>query len=95
VTKVAAWKRLPAIDQILELLATDKEWHDISEIALRAQLSESETMHIVDFLAKGGFLLLKKHGQKAKIEERTVKFLEQISESSVPQRDGFSIHCKT
>jgi DNA-binding IclR family transcriptional regulator len=79
VTKVATWKKSHAIDHILEFLANDGAWHSIGEIATATQLSQSETVRIVDFLATHNFVQLDKHSQRAKIEERTAEFLKHIS----------------
>jgi DNA-binding IclR family transcriptional regulator len=100
VTKVATWKKSYAIDYILEFLAKDGAWHSISEIAAATQLSQSDTVRILDFLATQNFVQLDKHGRRAKIEERTAEFLKrvseeehQISELDALHSDSFSTHC--
>ena len=70
--------KLQAMDEILEVLATDKAWHSLDEIAKRATLLKQETTDIVWFLALHRFIVLKEHGKKARIRASTSSFLEQI-----------------
>lgn len=66
------------IDQILEVLATDKAWHSIDEIAKRTNRGRQETAEIMRFLAAHQFILLNKHGKEAKIKEDISRFLMDI-----------------
>jgi predicted transcriptional regulator len=79
---------LQAIDRVLEILATDKAWHSVDEIAERANLLRQETTEIIRFLAMNEFIFLDERGKKAKIKEKIDKFLVQIQkeeEQSAPQ----------
>ena len=66
------------IDQILEVLATDKAWHSIDEIAKRTNRGRQETAEIMRFLAAHQFILLNKRGKEAKIKEDISRFLMDI-----------------
>ena len=77
-TRVAASEKLWAVDQILELLASDESWHSIEDVAGRTQLSESETSHIIDFLAAYRLIKLDKQGRRAKTDRKTARLLKQI-----------------
>jgi DNA-binding IclR family transcriptional regulator len=66
------------MDEILEILARDRAWHSLDEIANRATLPKQETADIVWFLALYRFIVLKEHGNKARIRAGTSSFLEQI-----------------
>lgn len=65
-------------DRILELLAQDKAWHTIEEIAQRTRVSEAEATEVTTFLASLTFIQLDKDHKKAKIDERTSRFLAEI-----------------
>lgn len=71
---------LQEIDRVLEVLVTDKLWHTIGELAERANLPKRETAEITDFLAVHRFILLNKHGEKARIKKDVNRFLAEIQD---------------
>jgi DNA-binding IclR family transcriptional regulator len=66
------------IDRILELLATDRAWHSIDELAEKTGLPVGEIIEVVQFLATHEFILLKEQGKRAKIEDSLNLFLTRI-----------------
>jgi DNA-binding IclR family transcriptional regulator len=78
VIRVAVEEKLLAADQILELLANDESWHDITDIVERTQLSESETLRIIDFLSAQRLIVLDRRGERAKTDKKTARLLKQI-----------------
>lgn len=66
------------IDRILELLAMDRAWHSIDELAEKTDLRVEEIIEIVGFLATHQFISLNEQGKRAKIEESTDRFLIRI-----------------
>jgi len=80
----------PLIDEILELLAKDKEWHTVDEIARKTRVSKTEAADALNFLASITFIQLDKERKRARIDERTDRFLteikdEETSEAKVPR----------
>jgi hypothetical protein len=74
---------LEEVDLILELLATDKAWHSMDELARISGLSRLETADIVDFLSTHKFVLLNTQSKKARIKEDVNRFLEKTRESAL------------
>lgn len=68
------------VDRILELLAADRAWHSMDELAHDAGLSKLETADILDFLSTHKLVLLNKQGKKARIKEDVNRFLEKTRE---------------
>jgi predicted transcriptional regulator len=66
------------IDRVLELLAMDRAWHSINELAEKTGLQAEEITEVVEFLATHEFILLNDQGKRAKIEDSTNRFLTQI-----------------
>lgn len=66
------------IDRVLELLAMDRAWHSIDELAEKTHLRVEEIIEIVEFLATHKFILLSEQGKKAKIEDSVNLFLTRI-----------------
>ena len=81
------------IDQVLELLAQDKAWHTVEDIAQKTHVSKAEAAEVTSFLASLTFIQLDKDRKKAKIDERMNRFLteikseeeQEINESNVPR----------
>jgi DNA-binding IclR family transcriptional regulator len=71
-------EKLESIDQVLEVLAADKAWHSIDEIARRTDLATQETTEIIGFLAAHRFIILNKHGEHARIKADISRFLTDI-----------------
>jgi hypothetical protein len=80
--KMSEREKKDPLDQILELLANEESWHSIDEIAERTHLSETETLHIIKFLAAQRLIILDKHGQNAKTGKKTARLLRQIFEEA-------------
>ena len=68
----------PAIDRVLEFLATNNEWHTLDEIAQETALPAWEIAEIVSFLTTNQFISLNKAGNKAKIRKIVNTFMTQI-----------------
>ncbi|MGD0158817.1 MAG: hypothetical protein ABSB89_00800 [Candidatus Bathyarchaeia archaeon] len=66
------------IDRILELLATDRDWHSISELAEKTDLRMKDAEEITEFLAAHKFISLNDQGKRAKIERTVSLFLTRI-----------------
>ena len=66
------------IDRVLELLAQDKAWHTVEDIAQKTHVSKAEAAEVTNFLASLTFIQLDKDRKKAKIDERTNRFLTEI-----------------
>ncbi len=66
------------IDHILEILATDREWHSISELAEKTDLRTKDVEEIAEFLAAHKFISLNDRGKRAKIERTVTLFLTRI-----------------
>jgi DNA-binding IclR family transcriptional regulator len=75
----------PLTDEILELLAEDKEWHTVDEIARKTCVSRTEAADAVSFLASIKFIQLDKERKKARIDERTDRFLTEIKEEETSE----------
>jgi len=75
---------LRTMNQLLDILAEDKTWHSIDEIAERIGIPRRETREIVDFLAAHNFIQMDKNRERARISERIEKFLAEISKEEEP-----------
>lgn len=67
-----------AIDQIFKLLAENRGWHTIDEITEKIQIPKTEAADIINFLAAHKFIQLDRERKRAKIGERTNRFLTEI-----------------
>ena len=79
------------IDQVLELLAQDKAWHTVEDIAQKTRVSKAEAEEVTDFLASLTFVQLDKDRKKAKIDERTNRFLTEIKSEEGPEINELSV----
>ena len=82
---------MQVIDQVLELLAQDKAWHTVEDIAQKTRVSKAEAEEVTDFLASLTFVQLDKDRKKAKIDERTNRFLTEIKSEEGPEINELSV----
>ena len=68
-----------ATDQILDLLRNG-EWHELREIAEKAQLHEVKVEIITSFLAEYNFLKFDKEEKKTKLSPQLQLFLKKIKD---------------
>ena len=68
---------MSAVDDVLTLLE-DGKWHNLKEIRDKTRLHDLKVKSITKFLARYKIVKLDKEGQKAKINNPTLDFLEKI-----------------
>jgi len=68
------------LDEFLEYLAEDGEWHSLKEIVAAIHLDEDKVKKIIRFFARYGFVQFNKAQNKVKIEPQ----LREIVLSSMP-----------
>lgn len=70
---------LPQIDDILELLKSGR-WHELKEIAEKAQLPEFKIELIANFLEEYRFIKLDRKHQRTKLTPQMLSFLKKIDD---------------
>jgi len=68
------------LDEFLEFLAEDGEWHSLREVVLAIHLDEDKVKKIVRFFARYGFVQFNKAQNKVKIEPE----LRKVVMNSMP-----------
>ena len=68
---------MSTVDEILWLLK-DGEWHDLEEIAEKAEISKFKTEMVLSFLGEYDFIQINKDHKKVKLKPSILEFFNKI-----------------
>jgi len=68
---------MSTIDEILWLLK-DGEWHDLEEIAEKAEITKVKAEMVVNFLSEYDFVQVNKSLEKVKLKQSIIEFFDEI-----------------
>lgn len=72
------------LENFLEFLATDGEWHDLNEVAGVLGLTDKKTLIIARFFSRYNFLQFNVAEKRVKIDDRMRKLIFSTTPEKIP-----------